>query len=368
MTISLTPAISAAQSPASAPAAAAPVPLVVVASPRATNLAGEISLPATFAPFERVSLHAKLTGYLTDLSADVGDRVKAGQTIARVSIPEMAGQLAVSESRVAAAMAETAKSQANVNLKRVRHDRLAQLLKAEQGAVAELDVEIAAAEHKSAEAELGVARSQVAMAQAELEQLRSMMGYLTIAAPFDGVITQRWQDNGSLVQAAGGKAIFEVMRVDKLRLSFDMPERIVACLSPGQRIRYTVEAMPGRSWEATMTRTAGALRSDIRLLRGEVDVDNSDGRLMPGFYATARLPLGSLRNVAAVPASAVRSAGGQAAVLAVVDLKIKRIPVVVLMDDGKEAAVSGELTEQHLVVVSGPGDLAEGQVVQIKSH
>lgn len=365
-------AASFAQAPAPAPSLAPAAPsapaLVAVAAPRTAGITGEIALPASLEPFERVSLYGKLTGFLTDLSVDVGDAVKTGQVVAKISIPEMERQLQVCQAQIAAAKAEVAKAQANVNLKKVKHDRLAQLYKTEQGAVAELDVEIAAAEHKAAEAEMGVAQSRIASAQADSEQIKTMMGYRTIAAPFDGVITQRWLDNGSLVQAAGPKAIVEVMRVSKLRMGFDMPERIIACLNPQQKLRYTIEAIPGKSWEGALARTTGSLRSDSRTLRGQIDVDNASGWLYPGQYGTVRVPLASLKNVAAVPAPAVRSAAGQASVLSVVEGRIKRVPVIVLIDDGKEAVVSGELSAQIPVITAGPGDMAEGQPVQIRAN
>ena len=359
-----------AQAPAAPSIAAPPAPpaLVSVAAPRTGNLIGEIALPANFEPYDRVALYAKLTGYLTDLVLDVGDSVKAGQVVAKISIPEMNSQLQLAQAQIEAAKAEVARAQANVNLKKIRHDRLAQLYKAEQGAVAELDVEIAAAEHKASEAELGVAKSKIQMAQAESEQIKTMMGYTTITAPFEGVITQRWLDNGALVQAAGPKAIVEVMRVSRLRLGFDMPERIIACLNPQQKLRYTVEAMPGKSWEGTLARNTGSVRSDNRSLRGQIDVDNADGRLFPGLYATVRVPLGALKNTAVVPAAAVRSTAGQAAVLTIVEGKIKRVPIIVLIDDGKEAVISGDLTAQSSIVTAGPGDLAEGQPVQIRPN
>ena len=165
--------------------------------------------------------------------------------------------------------------------------------------------------------------------------------------------------------AGGANALplVELMRTDKLELAFDIPERVCWFVGVGQNIEFTLDAIPFKPFTAAITRTSGSLRTETRSMAAEVEIDNPDGRLGPGMYATVRIPCAGMENVAAVPSAAIRSVNGRATVFAVRNGLAVEVPVVVLVNDGKEAVIGGELGPHNQVIVSGAANLQDGQRV-----
>jgi RND family efflux transporter MFP subunit len=340
---------------------------VTVAPAKIEGATQQITLPASLEPLERTSIYGKVTGYLAERPVDIGSRVKAGQVIAKIAVPEMEQQVKLAEAKVVAAKAAVTKAAAYAAVKKVTHDRLAELYKVEKGAVAQLEVEVAAADYTAARAEAEAAKANVEVAVAEVNSLKAMLDYAVIHAPFDGVITQRQMDIGALITAgATTKPIFEVAQTNVLRLTFDVPERLLSSLSQGQKVKFGVEAMPGGSFSGALSRSAGQVDPRTRTMRAEVDVKNDDGKLAPGMYGTVKFGVADLKNTVVVPATAVRSSGGSAAVFVVDNGVAKKTPVMVLIDDGKETAVSGAVAVGAQVVTAGPADLADGARVEAR--
>jgi RND family efflux transporter MFP subunit len=353
-----------AQAPAAPPAE---TPTVSVATPKQPEPKHTIKLPGNLIPDEQVSLYAKVSGYLDEISVDRGVTVAKDQVIAKLSAPEMGPELALAEAKARAAESRIGRARANADLARTTHQRLAKLRAAEPGAVTEEDVDDAEAKDIVAQAEIVTTEAEVGVAAAEVKRLKTMMEYLTVRAPFDGIVTQRFMDPGAFVAAgSGAKPIVEITRVNKLRLVFDLPERLAPFVKAGRPVKYGVAALPGKSFDATITRRTGALAPETRTMRAEVDIENGSGALSPGMYASVQVPLEGIAGISVVPSTALRTIDGKTCVLAVVGAAAKKLPVESLADAGAEVVVSGELTPDTQIITQGPASLADGQTVEVK--
>ncbi|GMV97176.1 MAG: multidrug resistance protein [Phycisphaerae bacterium] len=309
------------------------------AAPAATPLGGAgpptVTLAATLIADETVELYAKASGYISDLQVDIGSRVRKGDVLLRLDIPEMlddvkqnaallsARKAKVESAKAKAALARLAVESALARQKRVQAEwtlckitcqRKAQLIKEKaipqqeydvaesQLAISEADLAMAAAgvagargEVLAAEADVQSAEADLGVAIAEGDRLKTLLAYAAVTAPFDGVITRRDVDRGAFVRSAAqgaGAALLRLERVDRLRLVLDVPETLAPLIRPGTAVQIQFRANGDETLTAPVTRSAAALRSDTRTMRAEVDLDNAAGRLLPGMYAkvTVRPP------------------------------------------------------------------------------
>lgn len=355
---------------AQGPSAAVPPPeiaKVTVVAPKQKDLKQSIKLPGNLVPEEQVSLYSKVAGFLDEIKVDEGDVVANGQILAKLSAPEMEPELALAEAKMRAAQSRIGKASASADLEAAIHQRLAKLHAVEPGAVTEEDVEEAAAKDKIAHAEVVTAEAEAGVASAEVQRLKTMLDYLIVRAPFDGTVTQRFADPGAFISAGtGAKPIVEITRVNKLRLVFDLPERLTPFVKKGTRLKFSLAALPGKLFDGAITRRTDTLAPETRSMRAEVDIDNSDGMLAPGMYASVQVPLEGLAGVNVVPASAIRTIDGKVFVLAMENGTVKKMPVETLLDDGPEVVVSGELSPEMKLISQGPASLVDGQRVEVK--
>jgi multidrug efflux pump subunit AcrA (membrane-fusion protein) len=316
-----------AAEPATNPAAAAASPPIV--------------LPATIEPFEQADLYAKVSGYFSEINADIGDVVKAGQVLAVIDQPELEAELA--EARATAAskeqlrkaaeagvkQAEAARDVAKRQVERARAEVMlmnATLRRQEQlhsgkaiteqqldevrskAEVARSDVGIAEAKLISAEADVtgagaarAVAEAQVQVAAAQTARVESLRRYLKIVAPFDGVVSRRLVNRGDLAQAAVAArtaALFTVQRVDVVRVRCDVPESASHQIGRGTAVAVKLVSAGGDPIVATVSRTAGSLNPETRTMRIEIDLPNPQRRLVPGTYAQVTFTTGPAARVA----------------------------------------------------------------------
>ncbi len=352
--------------PAQAPAPAPAIPKVSVVKPQSRPVKETVKLPATLNADERVSICAKLDGYLAKIAVDKGDQVKKGQVLAELSVPEMGPELALAKAKAGAAKAHLGKALASVEVETATHHRLATLHAAEPGAVTQEDVEVSEAKEKTARAEAESVRAEIEVANAEVQRLQALMEYLHIPAPFDGTITQRFVDEGALVTAApgGGRPIMEIARVSRLRLAFDLPERLVPFVKPGYALRYTLAALPGKAFDGVVARRTETLSDGAHTMLLEIDVDNANLQFAPGMYGSVQIPIADIPGVTLLPASAVRTVDAKPCVFAIEAGKLKKVLVEPLLNDGPSVIVSGELGPETAVVAHGPAALVEGQQVE----
>ena len=349
-------------------AADAGLPLVVVIHPVAQDNGGEIVLPGSFQPFERALLYSMVSGYLSRMNVDIGDAVTKGDLLARLDVPEMEAELGRAEADLAASQAELEKERAIARLAELTAARLSSLQADEPLAVMQQDVDVATAEATVAHARVDSAAAEIQVSRARLEHLKSLMAYAVIRAPFDGVVVRRFVDPGALVVAGtdGGKPLLEVVSVKRLRLVLSVPEAAAARVHPGLRARITVDELPGRVFDGSVSRIAGALADDTRTMRAEIDLDAREGRLRPGMYASVRLQLDLQAGAVTLPLSSLHHDRDDSYVWTVSDGVVAKATVEILEDDGQRVTVLAGIDTETVVLLIAPPGMQEGQAVRIK--
>lgn len=403
-------------------AAATGVDRVTAGHPTRKTLVRTTTQPARIDAFERTPLFAKLAGYVDKVHVDVGDRVKKDQPLVSLRIPELQDEVAQKEALVAqaeaemaqaaaaidaaraaaeTAAAEVAHSQAGVSRAAADYDRwsaefrrieqlaasgsvtekLVDETRSQQSAAAAAREEVAAAVQSAeagarqatamvakAEADKVAAEARLAVAQADLARARTMLTYATIAAPFDGVVTERSIDAGHFVQPAGGagaKPLVTVARMDQIRVTFDVPEMDAALVDVGDPVTLHVQALGNRKLTPAVTRTSWSLDEANRSLRAIIDLPNDDAGLRPGMYATAAIELQRQENALALPAAAVMRNGDEAYCWVVESGAVQRRNLELGLRSGPEVEVKSGIEENDLVVLARVDLLKPEQKVEV---
>jgi RND family efflux transporter MFP subunit len=281
------------------------VPLVrtEVVDPRDTPR--QIELTGSTQAFDTATLYARATGYISKRNVDIGSRVHAGDVLAVIAAPDLDQQLAQACGQLVQLQAALVQAQANMELARVTNVRQSQLTS--QGWTSQQGGDQARFSYAAAAAAVGVARANIQAQQAQVDQLEQLTGFERVVAPFDGVITSRQIDVGSLVaaNANNGTPLFSIAHTDVLRVQIYVPQEDYFGLKNGQQAEVTVPELPGRVFHGRLARNANALSDATRTVLAEVDVDNQDGTLAPGVYTIVRLEEPRLYPVISVPSQAI---------------------------------------------------------------
>jgi RND family efflux transporter MFP subunit len=298
-------------------------------------------------------------------NVDIGDRVKQGELLAQLAVPELDDQISQNEATLAQLKSALEQAKANLTLAQVTWDRDRPLVKEgwatqQQGTV---DVQTL----KAQEAAVSVAQSNVASQENLLRVLRQNRDYASVVAPFDGVITQRNVDVGSLVQGNtnSGTFMFEIMQKDVIRVWVYVPQDAAFGLSPGVEAVVRVPEMPDRDFPGTVTRIANALQPGTRTLLTEIDIPNPDGALPPGVYCTVDLKIPRKSPSLVVPAEALifNRDGLQVAVFNDGKSAIRKVRVT--RDLGTQVEVDVGVKPGDRVILKPPINLVEGSRVLV---
>ncbi|MGY4368536.1 RND family efflux transporter MFP subunit [Bradyrhizobium sp. LB1.3] len=278
------------------------VPEVRVATVRAGDRKIIVTLPATTAAFEAANIFARTNGYIEKRYVDIGDRVKAGALLAEIVAPELDHQIAQAQATLAQTQGTLQQTQASRELAEVTNARDSGLVKqgwltAQQGDNDRLTL-------RAQQAAEAVAKSNIAAQQAQIKVLEQDKAYQRVVAPFDGVITQRNIDNGSLVQA-GSTFMFTLMYANVIRTQVFVPQDEAVGVQPGVDAVIRVPELPEQAFPGKVTRIATALQPGSRTLLTEIDVPNPEGALQPGIYCTVELSIPRKTPSLIVPADAV---------------------------------------------------------------
>lgn len=375
-------AATRAASIATARAAAPDVANVQVILPERHEIFRQVSMPASIEAFEQTTLYAKVSGYLKWIKVDIGDRVRKGEVIAEIDVPEMAAEYAGSEAEVERAKAnvgnaeaELQRAKAELELKKITYERVKSIRDQEPDVMPQQQVDEAKAQYDVAaamlnvsESKIKVARSEVSKAEASKARLNSLKEYTTIRAPFDGVVIKRHVDPGALIQQASSQTnvspVVTVARVDTLRVFVDVNEPEVPFVKKGNPAPVAVDALPGKVFEGTVTRFTTALDPKTRTMRTEIDIPNRIGELRPGMYGSVKLTLERRENAVTIPASALVTEGGKSFVSIVVDSKARRVEVKTGFDDGIRVEIVKGLNGNEQIISSGKSGLKEGASVK----
>jgi RND family efflux transporter MFP subunit len=262
------------------------VPSVRVATIEASPSTVPVGLPGTTAAFAAANIYARATGYIAKRNVDIGDRVKAGDLLAELAVPELDDQIAQNEATLNQLKSALDQAEASRQLAESTWGRDEPLVKKGWFTPQQGDMDVR--NLKTQQAAVAVAQHNVTAQQNLVKGLRQNRDYASVIAPFDGVITQRNVDVGSLVQgnATSGTFMFEIMRQDVIRVFSYVPQDAAFGVAPGVDAIVRVPELPDREFPGTVTRIADALQPGTRTLLTEIDIPNPDGALPPGIYCT----------------------------------------------------------------------------------
>jgi len=342
------------------------VPAVRVEPVRASSATMTLTWPGTTEAFEQANIFARASGYISRREVDIGSRVKAGDLLVEITAPELDHQIAQAEGTLAQMQAALQQAKANRDLAQVtwnRDDPLVQKgwVTRQQGDTDRLGLQ-------AQEAAVAVAEANIKAQTALLHVLQQQKIYQRVVAPFDGVITLRNVDVGSLVQAdaASGTFLFTLMHSDVIRIQLYVPQAEAFGISPGVAAVVRVPEMPGREFPGTVTRIADALQPGTRTLLTEIDVPNPDHALSPGSYCTVQLEIPRKTPSLIIPSEAIvfNSKGLRVAVVEDGIAHFRNITVV--RDFGTTVEVSAGVREGEQLILNPPVDLSDGRKVKLR--
>jgi RND family efflux transporter MFP subunit len=367
------------------PAAAGDAVAAAVAKVARGPIANTLTIAGEFKPFQDVDVHAKVAGYIKKIYVDVGDHVKGGQTLAVLEVPELAAQLTGADAQVRRAQQEIRREQGDVQRAESAHAaahsmyvRLKQASEQQQGLVAQQEVDDAQAKDleteaqvSSAQAALSGAQQQLEMADANEKQFGAMSNYTRIVAPFDGVVTMRYADTGSLVAAGTSSStqaipVVRIAQISKLRLVLPIPESMAAQIHLGDPVKVRVQAL-NSDITGKVSRFADSLDMQTRTMETEIDFDNRSGKLISGMYTETQLVLAEKPDALSVPLEAVAENGNDATVLLLTPQNTIEARKVRLGIQGQtRVEVVTGLKEGDRVVIGNRSQYREGEKVQPK--
>jgi RND family efflux transporter MFP subunit len=325
-----------------------------------------VTLPATTSAFESANVFARASGYIDKRNVDIGDHVKQGQLLAEIAAPELDHQIAQAEGTLVQLQAAMQQARANSELAQVTWNRDRPLV--EQGWVTKQQGTVDVQTLRAQEAAVGVAQGNVTAQQAQILVLKQQKAYQQVIAPFDGVITQRNIDVGSLVQAdaVGSTFLFTIQQSNVIRAQVYVPQDEAFGLATGVEAVIRVPEIPDRAFRGKVTRIADALQPGTRTLLTEVDIPNPDGLLTSGIYCTVELHVPRKVPSLLVPANAIifNGAGMQVAVVKDGVVHFRRISVG--RDLGTTVEARAGVARGDQVILNPPVDLTEGSKVTVK--
>lgn len=334
------------------------------------NLQTATTLQADFQPYQDILVHAKVSGYVSRILVDIGDRVKQGDLLATLEVPELQDNLNKAQAALSASEQEIARAQADYAAVHSNYQRLTDVAKAHPNMVAQQELDNTKAKEGAAQGALGAAEQHRREAQAEVGRLNTLIGYQRITAPFAGVITKRFADLGALIQAGTASdtqamPLVELAQDDLLRIRFPVPEAQTPLIENGNPVEVNVPAL-NQSFSGEIVRSAWALDRATRTMTTEVDVKNPGGRIKAGMYATVRLPLANAQDALVVPIQAL-SAGDQASVFVLAkNRQLEERQISVGLRTSNEVEVKDGLVEGDLVVVGNRSGLIAGEKAEPK--
>jgi RND family efflux transporter MFP subunit len=342
------------------------VPSVRVATVEASPATVSVTLPGTTAAFAAADIFARATGYIAKRNVDIGDRVKAGELLAQLAVPELDDQISQNEATLDQLKSALRQAHANRDLAQVTWDRDSSLV--QKGWVTPQQGDADRLNLQARVAAVAVAEANVSSQENLLKVLQQNRAYASVVAPFDGVITQRNVDVGSLVQgnAASGTFMFEIMQQDVIRAWVYVPQDAAFGVAPGIKAIVRVPELPDREFAGTVTRIADALQPGTRTLLTEIDIPNPDGALRPGTYCMIELHIPRKTPSLSVPADAIifNRRGMQVAVVNNGKAEIRKVNVS--RDLGTRLEVDSGINAGDEVILNPPVTLINGSKVQVR--
>jgi RND family efflux transporter MFP subunit len=327
---------------------------VAVTTPVQGAAAQEITLPANTQAFIDTPIYARTSGYLRKWYADIGARVHTGELLAEIETPEL-------DQQVRQAQSDLATAQANQQIAQITAERWTKLLA--KNAVSKQETDQAMSDFRARQ-------SALSAAEANVLRLQQLQGFEKIYAPFDGVITARNIDIGALIQAGDSNSpraeLFHMASTDKLRLFVPVPEVYANEVRTGSHLTITSDAIPDARFTGTIVRNSDAIDISSRTLNVEVDVVNTEHKLLPGQYAFIHLPIPPSSSSMTLPSGSLLFRGEGLRVGVVREGRVQLVPVQIGHDYGAKVEITSGLAPQDQVILNPPDSLAEGERVNVE--
>lgn len=377
---------------------------------------------AQVVPYEEADLYAKASGYLETIHVDIGDKVRKGQVLAKIWIPEMEQEriheealleksraeqvqaeaavkaaqslIEAAKARVDEANSQVARFVADVKYRKIEFDRHLQMFNeralqrdivdekssqheaaraseaAARSAVqtAQANLLVEDAKLNQARADLVGAQARVKVAQAELDHTIVLLNYAKVTAPFDGIITKRFVHPGAFVKSASegtGSPLFHIAKVDRVRIVADIPEADSSWVKAGQPATFRVDALRGQQFPGKVARFADALDTDSRTMRLEVALDSHAAGLRAGMYGSVTITLADQEDALLLPASVLVTGGGEPGVMVANNGRAERRTIEIGQNDGIHMHVLRGIRDNDQVIAEGKDSVRDGQPVEV---
>ncbi len=325
----------------------------------------QINLPGELLPYLRTDLYAKVTGFVEKVEVDRGSVVSTGTRLVTLTAPELAAQLAEAESKVAAVESQKAEAAAKLTAAQSTYERL-KTASQTPGVVAANDLILAGKAADAAQSSVDALSDQAKAARSGVAAIRDLQNYLTVTAPFDGIITERDVHPGALVGPGGDRTspLLKIEQISRLRLTVAVPEAEVGGLVKGARVSFTVPAYPGQLFNGAISRIAHSVEMKTRTMPVELDVENPGLKLSPGMYPEVRWPVRRTTPSLLVPPSSIVTTTERSFVIRVKEGVAEWVSVSRGAAAGELVEVYGALREGDVIVRRGTDELRDGTRVQ----
>src|SRR5580692_5124298 len=329
------------------------IPTVAVVHPQSEPGNDELVLPGNLQAYIESPIFARTNGYLLRWYKDIGSKVQKGELLAAIDTPEVDQQLYQ-------ARANREQIKAALALAKISADRWANLRKTDSVSQQEADQQASGYQQ---------ALANLAAADANVRRLEELESFKNVYAPFTGVLTRRNVDPGALINSgagAAGRELFDVARVDPLRVYVSVPQAYAPAMKVGVKAIVTLQEFPGQKFTGTIVRTADAIDMATRTLNTEVDVPNKDSKLLPGSYGQVHFAVGNAVQRITIPVNAMlfRAEGPQVAVVGSDD-KVQLRSIVIGRDFGATLEILGGLDASDRIIINPSDSLEEGQKVHV---
>ena len=323
-----------------------------------------VTLTAEMLPYQSTAVMARVTGYIERIDVDRGSVVRKGQLIASLTAPELKAQIAEAQAKAAAVRAQGGEARARRTAAISTASRL-KTASATPGAISAN--ELVQADEAVAAATAAIESNGLAenAAQAQVRALQDLAAYLTVTAPFDGLVTERLLHPGSLAGPSSGP-IVRVDQVSRLRVVVAVPETNVSSVHSGQRVSFTVTGYPGETFQGTVSRISHMLDPKTRTMPVELDLTNPGTKLAPGMYTEVRWPARSGQQTLLVPTTAVTSNTERSFVIRVENGIAKYVNVRKGAAQGELVEVTGALAAGDTVIKRATDEIREGTRIPAK--
>jgi membrane fusion protein (multidrug efflux system) len=331
------------------------------------TLEGTTALPGELRAYRSIDVYAKVSGFVESVRVDRASKVQKGELLATVTAPEMQAQIAEAMAKVPAVESQRAEVEARRAAAESTLSRLREAAKT-PGVVAGNDIVLAEKAVEAETARLASIDKSVEAAKAPIAALQEMLRYLKVSAEFDGVITERFIHEGSLVGPAskGATPMFRLEQMDRLRLVVGVPETMAGSIRRGARVSFTVAAFPGEQFSGVVARPSFSMDAKTRTMPVELDVVNSNGRLTPGMYAEVAWSQGRGHSSLLVPPKAIKATTERIFVIRVNNGVAEWVDVRRGAAEGDLVEVMGNLKAGDRILERATDEIRPGMKVSVK--